>query len=37
MTLIYTCNASPAAANVVQNRLGDFQPDSQALQAGGNR
>jgi hypothetical protein len=30
-------NAGPAAAAVVQNRLGDFEPDAQVLQAGGNR
>jgi hypothetical protein len=28
---------NPAAADMVQHCLGDFEPDSQALQAGGNR
>jgi hypothetical protein len=37
MTLIDARNASAAAADMVQNRLGDFETDSQALQAGGKR
>jgi hypothetical protein len=37
MTLVDARDASAAPADMVQHRLGDFEPDSQALQTGGNR
>jgi hypothetical protein len=36
MTLVDACDDDPAAADMVQHCPSDFEPDSQALQAGGN-
>jgi hypothetical protein len=37
MTLVDSHDAGPAAADVVQHRLGDLETDAQALQSGRNR
>jgi hypothetical protein len=37
MTLIGARNASAGATDMVQNRLGDFEPDAGALQTNRNR